>query len=355
MHITAMPFSDLEPRHFEAWSKIQTSDSTFDSPFFCQEFAAAVAALHENVHVGIMQQGETIVGLFPFQRVSSSHAKPIGGEVSQFNGVMVTPGIEWNVDQLLRSCQLSSWAFDYVRTSQSPLRRHFRCVGDSPFLDLTNGFEAYRTEIANTSKAIEQAARKARKLKREVGPLRFKLHDASDETFRRLLDWKSEQHHRTNVVDAFQQTSLVALLNRVRQMQSDSFAGLMSALFAGERLVAVHLGLRSETVAHSWYPAYDRAFAKYSPGITLLLKMAEALAERGVQRIDLAAGEHVYKTRFMSGAIPVARGVADRSRWRAYVRRNAISVREHVRGTSLAGPLRASVRIFRRFAGPQTG
>ncbi|MEO8493992.1 MAG: GNAT family N-acetyltransferase [Planctomycetota bacterium] len=355
MQIAALPFAELNEQHFDAWSRIQDSDCTFDSPFFSPEFTAVVASLRDDVFVGIMKQAGRIVGLLPFQRGSWGRAEPVGGEVSQFNGVLVEPGVEWDVDQLLRGCELRSWTFDYVSTRQTPLQRHFRCVGDSPFLDLTNGFPAYCAEIGKSSKAIEQAFRKARKLEREVGPLRFELHDASDDTFHRLLAWKSEQHHRTNVVDAFQRTSLVALLDRVRQTQTASFAGLLSSLYAGDQLVAAHLGLRSETVAHSWYPAYDMAFAKHSPGITLLLKMAEALAAVGIQRIDLAAGEHTYKSRFMSGAIPVARGVADVSRLRSYIRHNANALRDRMRETPLARSLRASLRMLRRVTTPGAG
>jgi len=106
--------------------------------------------------------------------------------------------------------------------------------------------------------------------------------------------------------------------------------------------------MRSGTVAHSWYPAYDVAFGKYSPGLTLLLKMSEALADTGIQRIDFAARQQIYKTRFMSGAIPVARGVVDRSRLRACVRRNADLLRERVRETPLATPIRVPVRMLRR-------
>ncbi len=348
MQITALPHAELAARHFDAWSRIQDSDPALASPFFSPEFTTAVASVRDDVYVGVLEQAGAIVGLFPFQRGAWGEGKAVGGEVSQFQSVIVEPGIEWRVDRLLKGCGLSSWTFDYLPISQTPFERHFRCVGDSPYLNLSNGFEAYCAEIRNGGKAIEQAARKARKLDREVGPLRFELHDASNDSFQRLLDWKSEQHRRTNVVDAFQRRWLVALLDRVRQTQTDSFAGLLSTLYAGDQLVAVHLGLRSKTALHSWYPAYDVEFAKHSPGITLLLKMAEALAAEGVQRIDLAAGEHTYKTRFMSGAISVARGFADRSPVKAYVRRNAATFREGMRDASWAAPVRTPVRMLRR-------
>ncbi|MDA1016276.1 MAG: GNAT family N-acetyltransferase [Planctomycetota bacterium] len=348
IQITVMPHSDLEQRHLKAWSRIQDSDSTFASPFFRPEFTTLVASVRDDICVGVLEQNEAIVGFFPFQEGRCSAAEPVGGDISQFHGVIVERGVEWNVEQLLRGCRLNSWAFDHLPTSQTPFQRYHYHVGSSPCIDLTNGFKAYCDEKKKSGRAIEQAFRKERKLEREVGRLRFELHDTSDETFRHLLDWKSEQHRRTNVVDAFQDEWLVNLLDRIRLTQSASFAGLMSVLFAGDQLVAVHLGMRSKSVAHLWYPAYDTAFGKHSPGITLLLKMAEALADDGVQRIDFAARQQIYKERFMSGAIPVALGVADRSRLRSCVRRNTNTLRERMRETPLAAPIRGPVRLIRR-------
>ena len=348
MQIHAVPFSALGSRHLEAWSRIQGSDSTFDSPFFCPEFSAAVASVRDDVCVGVMEQEGTIVGLFPFQRSAWGEATPVAGEISQFHGVIIDSTIGWSADELLRSCNLSSWVFSHLPLTQLPFQQHYQCVGESPCIDLTNGFDEYCAEKQRSGKVIEQANRKARKLEREVGPLRFELHDTSNAAFQCLLAWKSEQHQRTNVVDAFACDWLVTLLDRIRLTHYDSFAGLVSALYAGDHLVAVHLGMRSKRVAHSWYPAYDTAFGKYSPGITLLLKMAEALADVGVQRIDFAAGQQIYKTRFMNGAIGVAKGVADRSRLKACVRRNAGALRERVNATPLAVPMRIPVRMLRR-------
>ncbi|MBC8355944.1 MAG: GNAT family N-acetyltransferase [Planctomycetes bacterium] len=343
-----MPLSELQAHHFAAWSRIQDSDRTFASPFFSPEFAMAVGSTHDNVCVGVFEQNDAVVGVFPFQRGRNGAGEPVGGDVSQFHGVIIEQGVDWDIDQLLQACNLSSWSFDHLPTSQTPFQSHHQHVGSSPFIDLTKGFAAYRVEQQNSGRAIEQANRKARKLEREVGPLRFQLHDPSDEIFHRLLAWKSEQHRRTNVVDAFQFEWLIHLLDRIRRTQQASFAGVMSALFAGDHLVAVHLGMRSNTVAHIWYPAYDVEFAKHSPGITLLLKMAEAFADAGVQRIDFAARQQIYKTRFMSGAIPVAKGVADRSRLKACVRRNTNALRERVRETPVAAPIRGPVRLIRR-------
>ncbi len=348
MQIIDMPYRELTAQHLEAWSRIQSSEKLIDSPFFCPEFTSAVAAVRDDVRVAVLQENDVPVGFFPYHRETGGRGTAVGGDINQFHGVIAASDLKWEVDELLRQCELQSWSFDHVPTGQSQFDSHAFCTGDSPCIDLTQGFEAYCQEKRREGKAIEQAMRKARKMEREVGPLRFELHDESPEVFNKLLEWKSEQHRRTNVVDAFQIDWLVSLLDRLRTTQEDGFAGLMSALYAGDNLVAVHLGLRSRNVAHIWYPAFDMAFGKHSPGITMLMKLAEALDETGIKRIDFAARQQVYKTRFMNGAVPVYRGVADRSRLKACVRRSTQRFREQVRATPFATPMRVPLQLIRR-------
>lgn len=83
---------------------------------------------------------------------------------------------------------------------------------------------------------------------------------------------------------------------------------MLSVLYAGDRMVAAHFGMRSATVWHYWFPAYDPAYAKYSPGVILLLKMAESAPAQGLKIIDLGCGEHSYKWRLMNGFVPTAKG-----------------------------------------------
>ena len=73
-------------------------------------------------------------------------------------------------------------------------------------------------------------------------------------------------------------------------------------------LIAAHMGMRSHSIWHYWFPAYNPRFSKYSPGLILLLKMAESAASLGLSRIDLGRGDEQYKSRLASGVITVSRG-----------------------------------------------
>jgi CelD/BcsL family acetyltransferase involved in cellulose biosynthesis len=99
-----------------------------------------------------------------------------------------------------------------------------------------------------------------------------------------------------------------ALLHRILAAKQPGFAGILSTLHAGDRLIAVHMGMRSHSVWHYWFPTYDREASKFSPGIILLLRMAEAAQGLGVRSIDLGKGETLYKDRLASDAVALIEG-----------------------------------------------
>jgi CelD/BcsL family acetyltransferase involved in cellulose biosynthesis len=76
-------------------------------------------------------------------------------------------------------------------------------------------------------------------------------------------------------------------------------------------MVAAHFGMRSRNIWHYWFPAFDPAYEKFSPGITLLLKMAQAAQGLGISVIDLGKGNQAYKQRLMNRAIPLAEGFVE--------------------------------------------
>src|SRR3712207_6884847 len=50
---------------------------------------------------------------------------------------------------------------------------------------------------------------------------------------------------------------------------------------------SAHFGMRSRQVWHWWFPGYNHAHARHSPGALLLLEGARAAAEQGHQLVDL--------------------------------------------------------------------
>jgi len=232
-----------------------------------------------------------------------------------------------------------AWKFDHVPVSQQPFREYHKQVGNSPFMDLAEGYEAYCDQRHRSgSSVIRRTARKLRKLQREYGEVAFELHDCGQTGLQKLIEWKSAQHIRTGVVDVFQCGWVTDLLRGVQRAQTDSFSGIMSVLSVGGQPIAVHLGMKTRTVAHMWYPAYNTAFGGYSPGMILFLELASRLAAAGVVRVDLGPTPQRYKQSLRSGDIAVAIGTADRHAWARVGRRAWHAGRNQLRNSAIAKP-----------------
>jgi CelD/BcsL family acetyltransferase involved in cellulose biosynthesis len=163
------------------------------------------------------------------------------------------------------------------------------------------------------------------------------------------LNWKSRQHHQTSVLDVFRFEWVVELLRTVRDTQTAGFAGMLSVLYVADQPVAVHLGARTNTVAHIWYPAFDTTFGKYSPGLVLLTELARALSSLGVRRLDFGPGPQQYKQRFKSGEYPLAIGVVDSHRAAGVARHASRRAKAWVRQSALRGPVRIPAHMLFRF------
>jgi hypothetical protein len=63
--------------------------------------------------------------------------------------------------------------------------------------------------------------------------------------------------------------------------------------------------MRSRSVWHYWFPAYNVEHAAYSPGLVLLLMMAEHAQSLGLRVIDLGKGDERYKQQLKNDALPL--------------------------------------------------
>jgi CelD/BcsL family acetyltransferase involved in cellulose biosynthesis len=349
MKVTVVPGSELTHEQAERWSEIHLTTPALASPYFAPEFVRVTAAVREDVKVAILENETGIVGFFPFQRGRSGVGRPVGGGMSDFHGVIVPEATSWDGPGLVRASGLSAWQFDHLLASQQPLRRFHWAEAPSPYMDISGGVEAYRQRRRQAgSREIEQIQYRARKAERRTGPLRFEFHTPDDLVFQSLLRWKAQQYRATGQPDITALPWVVRLLDRIRHERGERFSGLLSALYLGDRLAAVHLGMRSTTVLHYWIPAYDPELASASPGQLCIFELARAAAAQGVRRIDLGKGDEPYKTRLMSGSIPVAEGAVDLRPLAGAVGRRWFHLRKWASRSALRRPLLGPARWVRR-------
>jgi CelD/BcsL family acetyltransferase involved in cellulose biosynthesis len=88
--------------------------------------------------------------------------------------------------------------------------------------------------------------------------------------------------------------------------------------------------------------AYNRDFARYSPGRMLHLELIKAASELGIRCIDLGRGHEQYKLSFANGAIPLCEGVVERRPVTRWLRKGWLQARERVRESRYRDTIRAA-------------
>jgi CelD/BcsL family acetyltransferase involved in cellulose biosynthesis len=330
------------------WRELQASNPSLASPCFSYEFAAAAAAAREDVQLAVLEDEGRTVGFFPFQQRFGA-GLPVGGRMSDHHGVVAAPGTRWDWGELLQAARLSYWSFDHLAAWQRPpvAVRH----AESPGLDLSRGFDAWLQGRLADGSTLRRVQRCARKLEREVGPLRVELHSQDEEAFRTVLRLKSEQCIRTGEADLFALGWTRDLVERIRAVDEPHFGGRLTTLHAGDQLVAAHFGMRSPQVWHWWFPVYDREFAAYSPGLVLLTETARGAAATGHALLDLGKGDEPYKAQMADTSAPLLEGLVARPTVLTMARHLRKSLGTWLRTSPWARPARPLLRHFRRMAG----
>jgi CelD/BcsL family acetyltransferase involved in cellulose biosynthesis len=171
------------------------------------------------------------------------------------------------------------------------------------------GFEQYVAEKrAAGSDQFKKDANLRRRIEREHGPLVFQERVVDTAALEQLFEWKSAPCRSSGSVDVFAVAWTKQLLRNLMHADSQCFAGMLSLLRVGDRVVAAHMGMRSARAWHYWFPSYDEAFSKYSPGVMLLLSMAASAESIGIRAIDLGKGDSFYKDRLSNATVSLVEG-----------------------------------------------
>ncbi|HOC17643.1 MAG TPA: GNAT family N-acetyltransferase [Vicinamibacterales bacterium] len=355
MQIRVMHPSELEPRHLDAWRGLQSDHPSLDRPFFSPEYTQILGEVRPEVEVAVLERGGEPVGFFPFQRVSPLVGRAPGLRLCDFQGLVAPPDLEIDPIVLMRACGLQAWHFDHVLEEQATWRDWHVTRSGSPLVDLTKGYDAYLAERrAAEANWVSQVPRKARKMAREVGELRFVYDCRDQDVLSQVLSWKSLQRERTMTDDMLQHDWVRQALDAMLRANGPTFSCVLSALFAGPHLVAGHLGLRSGRALHLWFPAFDLAYERYSPGLVMLTEMFRLAADAGIEWVDLGKGDDRYKQSLASATVLVTEGSVDTRRLRRLVGRAWYAGRARYRGSRLAvlltGPKRRLRRLVKRVA-----
>ncbi|MFG2329315.1 GNAT family N-acetyltransferase [Streptomyces sp. NPDC048604] len=302
---------ELGEREIEAWRELRAKSGQPANPFMEPEFARAVGEVRPWARVAVLLEGSEPVGFLPYEKGLLGQGRAIGFGVSDCQGIVLRPGLVAGPPRLLRDCGLVSYVFDNLEDGQTVLGGSSSGADafGSPVIDVGEGYAAYLELLrAQSPKFLKTTLAKERKLGRQAGEVRFVFDERDPAALRTLMEWKSAQYRRTGRRDRFAKEWISTLVRRLHALQSPGCSGTLSVLYADEQPVAAHFGLRSATVLSCWFPAYDPEYAKYSPGLVLHLRMAEAAAGQGIGMLDLGRGAAEYKDALKTGELTVYEG-----------------------------------------------
>ncbi len=313
MRIDLLRPEELSAADLAAWAALQAADPALGSPYLCPELALAVGRARPDARVARMEDGGRAIGFLGFQRRREGVGKPLAGPLSDCQAIVAPAGMAFDTQALLRKSRLGAFDFNHALMSDATLARHARETHDTWIIDLSSGFDAYvEGRKAAGSQVRQQVAARARKLAAAAGEVRFVADDRSPQALATLVEWKRVQYAATGYADPFALRWVRDLLAILLAEKGAEFAGMLSTLYAGDDLVAAHLGIRSNRVWHYWFPGYAAEHGRHSPGLVLLWRMAEHATATGLSAIDLGFGDYDYKARFATHTMALGSGSIER-------------------------------------------
>lgn len=309
MKITVIAHHEFDSTLEQKWSQFRTENPHLASPYFSPQFFKLVGDVRNDVYLSVIEDRGQIRGFFPFQKGILGTGGPVAGALSDYQGMITDKNVPYTVHEVVDKSGLRSWHFDHLLAEQFSGKAEQVTFARSPAISLQEGFESYEQELKNKgSDFISHTARKIRNMEKDIGPLRFQLHTSAKSVLEHVILWKNEQCRASQGEEFLRIAWIRNLIDRIFAEQTDDFRGVLTALYAGDNLVAAHFGMRSKEVLHWWFPVYNHQFQKYSPGSILLLRtMQEAHAQR-IALIDLGKGEQLYKSRVMNTSTPLVEG-----------------------------------------------
>lgn len=317
---TAHPAA-LSDADIRAWRDIFRSNPSAQCAFVSPEWAEMVGAEQPGAGVCVLRRDGEAVAFYPYQSQSKFLALPLGGPLSDRQGVVAAPGVKVDLRRVVDAIGVGRVDFVSVRDDEEGFAPYARRSEARSRLMMRESFKAYAEEMRkNGSKTLTKIGRLRRKLERECGELVFRVADERAEALDAMIALKREQFQRTNQTDIFARKWVEEVMRQTHASKADDCRGVLFTLEAGGKLVGANYCLASGANYHGWFMAHDRAFDAYSPGKVIFVDMIEALHEMGARELDLGSGQYDFKHSFSNAAGNVVSGFIGRASASSFLR-----------------------------------
>lgn len=307
MNVSSLQLKALSESDRAAWTVLRQQDPLLASPYFSLPYLEAVEAARPGLEILRFSDDDAATGFLPIRKGLFGTGRPPAGPMDDLHGLVAAPSTVIDLHAPEVAPYLSGYAFSSTPFNQ---RRH-GIEGTSSegnqVLDLGAGFEAY---IGARSAVSSNFRRTWRKVSRLIGDNRTSIeHRITDpESFDRLIALKREAFETAGYFDLFKLSWPRALMEQLAASTDQGAQGILSKLSIDGEMAAVCFCMRSETVLHYWFPAYEAKFQTHKAGLALLFSLAEWASENGMSEMHLGLGDTQYKRLMASYRMPVRQG-----------------------------------------------
>ena len=295
---------NLDRGEVEAWRLFQ-QQASYQNPFYSLSFAQAVDASGNEVYVSVIREYDEIVGFFPYHKKFPflfpllGEVDRLGGEMSDYFGILLKPNFSISPRKILAAAGLSRITFTHLPDILLSCGMHAQesRLGTKIILE-KNGERYWRELTGKNRKFTADTERRERAVAKTFGPLSFSFQVVNALELDNLIKVKRQQYKRTGVSDALTQPWKINLLKRLHVVDNYDCSGKLSTLYAGETWVASHFGLFAHGILHYWFPVYNPGLQKFSPGRLLLRQFILNASQLGILEIDRGEGVNLAKRDF---------------------------------------------------------
>jgi CelD/BcsL family acetyltransferase involved in cellulose biosynthesis len=306
VNITALT-DDLAMR----WRALQALTPDFGSPLLGPDFARLVGNYRPqaNVAIGYDKQDQPIA-FFGFHSVSQGYVRAIGAPFCDYQAIVSDPTASFKGEDFFKLAGIDAIAFSSLSDPLNVFDKTHMEVVEAHRIDCDNDGEAFseKLRLSNT-KWSKNVRRLTNKMDRELGTVRLVAHDTNRESFDTMMAIKVAQFHQTGVTNVLRSDWVQRFMRDLFDMRGADFGGCMVSLYAGEKFVAGHFGVRLGDWFHPWIASTCPLSHPYSPGIIFLNEMTRQSDKFGLRIVDLSAGHGHYKSQFCRDPISVHAGV----------------------------------------------
>jgi CelD/BcsL family acetyltransferase involved in cellulose biosynthesis len=299
VRVDVQKLSDLSDALADRWRALQCLTPDFMTPLVGPNFAQLVARHRPNAKVAIGYINDIAVAFFAFHPTANGHARAIGAPFCDYQAIVSDPSVTLNGPDFLAKARIASLSFTSLMDPSGLFDTASMTTVEAYRIDCGgNGALQMDKLRGGNPKWAKNLRRLGHKMTRELGVIKLVGHDTNQASFDTLMAIKVDQFYRTGITNVLGSKWVKAFMQDLFALRGGDFGGCMISLYAGDKFVAGHFGVRQGDWFHPWIASTCKASHPYSPGIIFMSEMIQQADRLGLRIIDLSEGHSHYKIQF---------------------------------------------------------